>query len=260
MTQHHTVFIITLFSLMSSSANSKTIGKILSYDSSDKNHPIVSIQVDESHITEGMKLETVRLHQDNYIPTGVVDIKSTEKGYALAVITQQGSEFSQATLQPYAGIMIGDQVRKINKKITSTKVIFPHISVSYKKLFTDPLRNPQSYEMSQNGLEALAKIAKKLNEFRIETLIVKGFTDDQGTPENNQIESYQRASTVRQFLVKNMGFDPDRVVALGFGELEHTDHSGVGNYRSRNRRITFSIVRGSTSCLNCQKSKQWPQL
>ena len=48
--------------------------------------------------------------------------------------------------------------------------------------------------------------------------------------------------TVRQFLVDELGFDPDRVLAVGYGESEQTDGSMAPGSEIANRRIILKAV------------------
>ena len=70
-----------------------------------------------------------------------------------------------------------------------------------------------SFELSHDGIARLREAARTYASARIGLLMVEGYTDAAGPTGANQVESYQRALTVRQFLIDDMGFDPDRVLA-----------------------------------------------
>ena len=65
---------------------------------------------------------------------------------------------------------------------------------------------------------------------------------DQGTAEQNQIESYQRALTVRQFIIDDLGFDESRVTAIGLGETEAISEVILPGNADRSRRIVLKVV------------------
>ena len=77
--------------------------------------------------------------------------------------------------------------------------------------------------------------------------MVIGHTDSSGPAEANQIESYQRAVVVRQYLIDTLGFDADRVVALGKGEDELPEEPLTPNYKQRARRIVVKVVNNPQS-------------
>ena len=77
--------------------------------------------------------------------------------------------------------------------------------------------------------------------YRLPVLFVEAYTDDKGPANANQLESYQRALTVRQFLINEMGFQPSRVVAIGQGELENVAPGYVDGYINSNRRVVLKV-------------------
>ena len=72
--------------------------------------------------------------------------------------------------------------------------------------------------------------------------MIEGHTDQNGSSSDNQIESYQRALTIRQFIIDELNMDENRIIAVGFGESEIIDDSYVAGYRQNNRRIVFKTV------------------
>jgi len=47
---------------------------------------------------------------------------------------------------------------------------------------------------------------------------------------------------VRQYLIDELGFDPKRVVAVGYGEAEPADQSLAPGYIEANRRIVLKAI------------------
>ena len=78
--------------------------------------------------------------------------------------------------------------------------------------------------------------------FRSGLLIITGHTDREGPSHVNQVESLQRALTVRQYFINELGFDSSRIVSLGMGEDEIRDPSFVAGQRNTNRRLEFQVV------------------
>jgi|GEM_PF-3302624 len=79
----------------------------------------------------------------------------------------------------------------------------------------------------------------------LEKVQVVGHTDDQGTPEFNQILSEQRAEAVRARLI-GLGVDPERLEAVGRGATQPVASNRTRRGRAENRRVELSVVhRGS---------------
>jgi chemotaxis protein MotB len=96
--------------------------------------------------------------------------------------------------------------------------------------------------LSRQGVKKLREAARVYSNARLSLLMVEGYTDHKGPTAVNQVESYQRAMTVRQFLIDDMGFDPDRVLAIGYGESEQVDGKMAPGFEVANRRIVLKAV------------------
>ena len=103
---------------------------------------------------------------------------------------------------------------------------------------------PSNIELSNSGKLYLNKAMKVFGSRKISHLFISGYTGKEGKTQLNQVESYQRALAVRQYLVTNLGFDPYRVTALGMGETSLKDPSNVSGHSQSNRRI---VIKANTS-------------
>ena len=56
-----------------------------------------------------------------------------------------------------------------------------------------------------------------------------------------QMESYQRALTVRQTLIDELGIDPDRIVAIGMGESEDPQNANLPGAEDEARRVIIKV-------------------
>jgi outer membrane protein OmpA-like peptidoglycan-associated protein len=75
----------------------------------------------------------------------------------------------------------------------------------------------------------------------ITKLRIEGHTDDKGSDKANQELSEKRASAIMRHLVQ-AGIDPDRLVAVGYGEARPIDTNKTEEGRERNRRVEFTIL------------------
>ena len=120
--------------------------------------------------------------------------------------------------------------------------ILPQVSLSYGDLFIDPKAHPQTFELKAAALEMLKAQTQGFAESRVPLLMIEGYTDHNGSQADNQVESYQRAMTIRQHLIDDLGFDENRVVAIGYGESELADTSMTPGYAQVNRRIVIKAI------------------
>jgi OOP family OmpA-OmpF porin len=91
---------------------------------------------------------------------------------------------------------------------------------------------------AQPELEKYA--ARVRNVSSVEAVQITGFTDNTGTPDYNQKLSEARASTVKDFLVKN-GVDPSKITILGKGQNEPIADNATKEGRAKNRRVEIMV-------------------
>jgi outer membrane protein OmpA-like peptidoglycan-associated protein len=88
---------------------------------------------------------------------------------------------------------------------------------------------------ARDQLDALAEGIKLLPAGR--SVFIEGHTDAIGTDEYNRRLSLRRAESVKDYLVKLHGIDPQRLQAAGFGKQQPI--AGVDPYSGANRRVQF---------------------
>jgi outer membrane protein OmpA-like peptidoglycan-associated protein len=95
--------------------------------------------------------------------------------------------------------------------------------------------------------EALQKVAVVLSLFPESNVTVEGYTDSKGGKAVNLPLSRERATAVKDWLVKNGGVPPKHISAKGFGEenpvAPNTNPDGSDNIagRAKNRRVTIIV-------------------
>jgi outer membrane protein OmpA-like peptidoglycan-associated protein len=101
--------------------------------------------------------------------------------------------------------------------------------------------------------ESLHKVAVVLSLFPESNVIVEGYTDSKGGKAVNLQLSRERATSVKDWLVKNGGVSPRNISAKGFGEenpiAPNTNPDGSDNVvgRAKNRRVTIIVDKPVTS-------------
>lgn len=115
--------------------------------------------------------------------------------------------------------------------------------VAVKALKVPPVRfEYASTRLAAESQDTLRTLAGIVTIEPGQTLLIEGYTDSQGQPENNERISRERAEAVVQFLVKQ-GLDADRVVAIGRGGAKPIADNATAEGRAQNRRIEAYFVR-----------------
>lgn len=177
-----------------------------------------------------------------WIPTGTIQVTEMQDEVSVANILENGTDRSRRLYPKFPGIMASDILVENRVTISQRVHIAPTLTLRYDEIFDDPKSSPETFEISRAGQSALIDKASVFVSQHLPILLVEGFTDEEGPSDANQIESYQRAQTVRQFLINHMGFAPDRVLAVGQGENETIDDSKTPGFRERNRRIVIKAI------------------
>jgi OmpA-OmpF porin, OOP family len=87
----------------------------------------------------------------------------------------------------------------------------------------------------------MKKVQQGLALFPGASVSVEGHTDANGTDSQNLILSQDRADAVRQYMVSNFGFNPEKVSSVGYGEARPVATNETAAGRTRNRRIDLVI-------------------
>ncbi|MEZ4986983.1 MAG: OmpA family protein [Saprospiraceae bacterium] len=84
------------------------------------------------------------------------------------------------------------------------------------------------------------EIAKAFANARIR---IEGNTDNVGSGLSNIALSERRAQSVANYLIKEHGMSPNRLIVVGNGPDKPVDSNNTDSGRARNRRTDFQLVR-----------------
>lgn len=87
----------------------------------------------------------------------------------------------------------------------------------------------------------LTQVQSAIDLFPKCQVVVAGHTDSIGAEKQNLKLSQERADTVKQYFLANMGISEDRVEAIGYGESQPIASNDTKEGRERNRRIDIVI-------------------
>lgn len=100
----------------------------------------------------------------------------------------------------------------------------------------DILFETNSYLIDSIDVEKIKVKLIGIPKDSIKTIIIEGHTDSLGEEESNLVLSQKRAESVKEILL-NLGFDFDKISAVGKGEFEPKYDNSTEEGRGRNRRI-----------------------
>jgi outer membrane protein OmpA-like peptidoglycan-associated protein len=113
---------------------------------------------------------------------------------------------------------------------------------------SDVLFDTGKYTLKPGAREKLAKVAGILLAYPGLTIEVDGHTDNVGRDEFNQTLSEQRATSVRDYLVRQ-GVSSNAVTAKGFGKTQPVASNDSSAGRLMNRRVEL-VVSGDAIAAN----------
>jgi outer membrane protein OmpA-like peptidoglycan-associated protein len=105
---------------------------------------------------------------------------------------------------------------------------------------SDVLFDTGKYSLKSGAREKLAKVAGILLAYPGLNIEVGGYTDNVGSDGMNQKLSESRASSVRDYLVRE-GVSPNSVTAKGFGETQPVTSNDTSAGRQQNRRVELLV-------------------
>ncbi len=155
------------------------------------------------------------------VPPGTYSVSVEAENYIMesepVVLAKDETKIKNFSLKP---------VPKVGEKIVLKGIYFD---------FNSSVIKPTSYPV----LDDAAKVLKAKPKMRVE---ISGHTDSIGSDSYNQKLSYQRANSVRDYLIRYHNVDPSRLLAIGYGESQPIADNRTKSGRDLNRRIEFKIL------------------
>lgn len=103
---------------------------------------------------------------------------------------------------------------------------------------------PDSARLTDDGKKVVRHAADVLAKHPAVQVRIDGHTDHVGSAEHNEKLSQRRADVVMERLI-DLGIDPDRLTAKGFGESDPViEHAENMKELGKNRRVEFTVTPG----------------
>ncbi len=96
-------------------------------------------------------------------------------------------------------------------------------------------------ESSYNLLKELG-IALLSDKLKSKEIMINGHTDSDGTTQYNLKLSFDRADSVKAFLVKNFNLPETRLQTRGYGEFLPIVPNTIPENKQKNRRVEFELI------------------
>lgn len=103
-----------------------------------------------------------------------------------------------------------------------------------------------SAELNSDALYEITTLYQYLIQHPEIHIFIKGYTDNVGTPEDNQLLSTNRAKAVASKLI-NLGISKNRIRYQGFGQTQPLTNNTTEEGRAKNRRVTFTLTTTNTA-------------
>ena len=87
----------------------------------------------------------------------------------------------------------------------------------------------------------LRAVADFMNKYPQTSIFLRGYTCSMGPARYNLGLSQRRADSIRNYLIKELGIDPTRLRAKGYGEANPIASNATREGRVKNRRVTATI-------------------
>ncbi|MDA3901689.1 MAG: OmpA family protein [Spirochaetes bacterium] len=127
-----------------------------------------------------------------------------------------------------------DRIRKTLNSIHFEEVLLISDTILFKS---------GSSTILESSYEELDKIVAILNEKKV-SIRIDGHTDNVGSDAKNQQLSFDRADSIRTYLIEK-GIDADRLTAAGYGASQPVTDNLTKEKRAQNRRVEFIVVEQS---------------
>lgn len=104
-----------------------------------------------------------------------------------------------------------------------------------------------SANVVSTSLAEIEKVADFLRSYPQATATIEGHTDSDGSAAYNKDLSQRRADAVRQLFIDEHGVDPDRLIAIGYGEEQPIASNATAAGKAENRRVTAVVNATATT-------------
>lgn len=140
----------------------------------------------------------------------------------------------------YIGNYMDKQAEEMQRDIQGAKIerIGEGIKITFDSGILFDVDKATLKDEAKTNIDKLAVILKKYPDTNV---LIEGHTDATGTEEHNLELSKERAQSVSNYLAQ-LGVDPGRFTATGYGELQPVASNDTQEGRQQNRRVELAVM------------------
>ncbi len=178
------------------------------------------------HIAIAVRNHQLKVYCDQYRVLTVPDMKRTPTSLYVGGIGNQENPIVFRNVR----VASGGGMNLVGQKFTEAKIVTHGINFDVDKATLRP--------ESMGTLNQIKRILADNPDLKFE---IDGHTDNSGAAAHNLTLSQQRADAVKSQLVQ-MGVDPSRLTAKGYGDTKPMADNGTPEGKANNRRVEFVRV------------------
>ena len=143
----------------------------------------------------------------------------------------------------------------VNKDIRLSELYKDEITMQEITLYLEPKDKEEKFTLNNiyfiqstaiikdESYESLDLITQVLNKNAALKMKISGHTDNVGEEQSLIQLSLERATAIKDYLVKKGGIDPKRIIAEGKGRSEPLNDNSTEEKKSKNRRVEFTVYK-----------------
>lgn len=186
--------------------------------------------------------------------TGQSEVNDTTKGAAVGALAGAGvgalaggghGALIGTAIGTAAGGLVGYSMDRENQELRQALVgtgvqVQQDGNQIYLVMASDVTFNTNSADINAGFYPALNSVAKVLQKYSNNNVIITGYTDNVGSPTYNQQLSLRRATSVSAYLA-SQGIAANRIYPNGMGELNPVTSNNTAAGRAQNRRVVITL-------------------
>ena len=192
------------------------------------------------------------LEVSNDMSAGYAEAGSAAQSKATQLIGRNGeltARVSELEIALGGTEMLVEETERLQRQLAQVEDLFPTDQARVIREGNDLILRlvGLSFPTGQSHIQTkyfsmLTKVQDAIAIFPESTIVVEGHTDSQGADNKNVNLSQDRADSVREYLIANLGLPADRVSSIGYGKTSPIANNDTVNGRAQNRRIDVVIL------------------
>ncbi len=187
----------------------------------------------------GARFEIIDLETAKTVLTSTSDSKTGAFLVALPANTNYAINVSKKGYLFYSENL---PIKNIKSTAYTHDVPLIPIKIGNSTILRNVFFDTDKYNLKPESRAELNKVIEFLNQYPNIKIELGGHTDNQGTPQHNQVLSENRARAVYDYLVNVGKISPSRLTYKGYGQYKPIATNSTEEGRAKNRRTELKII------------------